>query len=315
MEYRQLGNSGVRVSVIGLGANRFGSQNVPQVEVNRIIDAAVDLGINFIDTANNYTGGQSEETLGQALSGRGDKVVLATKFSFPRKDGPNTWGTSRYHLMQAIEGGLRRLRTDHVDLYYVHRWDDTTPIEETLRALDDLVRMGKVRYIGASAYASWQLAHANVLAELRGWTTFVALQCEYNMLQRDVEREVLPYCRAHRVGFVPYHPLAGGFLTGKYQQAEPPPPGSRGERDSYVQRCMTDRNYEVVRKLAAWADLRGRKMNELAQAWLLAQPRVCSVITGATKVEQVLSNAEGAKWTLTADELQELRNILQGGSG
>ena len=313
MNYRQLGNSGVRVSVIGLGANRFGSENVPQAEVNRIIDAALDSGINFIDTSNNYTGGQSEETLGHALKGRGDKVVLATKFSFPRKDGPNTWGASRYQMMQALEGSLRRLQADHIDLYYAHRWDDTTPIEETLRAFDDLVRAGKVRYIGASAYASWQLAHANVLAELRGWTPFVVLQSEYNLLDRGVEREVLPYCRAHRVGFVPYHPLAGGFLTGKYEKGKPPPAGSRGERDRYVQRCMTDGNYSIVKNLATWADRRGRRINELAQAWLLAQPQVCSVITGATKVEHVLSNVDGADWALTAEESEEVSAMLKGG--
>lgn len=313
MNYRQLGNSGVRVSVIGLGANRFGSENVLQAEVNRIIDAALDSGINFIDTSNNYTGGQSEETLGHALKGRGDKVVLATKFSFPRKDGPNSWGASRYQMMQALEGSLRRLQADHIDLYYAHRWDDTTPIEETLRAFDDLVRVGKVRYIGASAYASWQLAHANVLAELRDWTPFVVLQSEYNLLDRGVEREVLPYCRAHRVGFVPYHPLAGGFLTGKYEKGKPPPAGSRGERDRYVQRCLTDRNYNIVKHLATWADRRGRKINELAQAWLLAQPQVCSVITGATKVEHVLSNVDGADWALTAEESEEVSAMLKGG--
>jgi aryl-alcohol dehydrogenase-like predicted oxidoreductase len=313
MNYRQLGNSGVRVSVIGLGANRFGSENVLQAEVNRIIDAALDSGINFIDTSNNYTGGQSEETLGHALKGRGDKVVLATKFSFPRKDGPNSWGASRYQMMQALEGSLRRLQADHIDLYYAHRWDDTTPIEETLRAFDDLVRVGKVRYIGASAYASWQLAHANVLAELRDWTPFVVLQSEYNLLDRGVEREVLPYCRAHRVGFVPYHPLAGGFLTGKYEKGKPPPAGSRGERDRYVQRCLTDRNYNIVKHLATWADRRGRKINELAQAWLLAQPQVCSVITGATKVEHVLSNVDGADWALTAEESEEVSGMLKGG--
>jgi aryl-alcohol dehydrogenase-like predicted oxidoreductase len=311
MDYRQLGNSGVRVSVIGLGANRFGSDNVPQTEVNRIIDAALDLGINFIDTSNTYTAGRSEETLGHALKGRGDKVVLATKFSFPKKDGPNTWGASRYQMMQAVEGSLRRLQTDHIDLYYAHRWDDTTPIEETLRAFDDLIRLGKVRYIGASAYASWQLAHANVLAQLRGWTPFVVLQSEYNLLDRTVEREVLPYCRAHRVGFVPYYPLAGGFLTGKYEKGKPPPPGSRGERDRYVQQCMTERNYSLVKNLSTWADSRGRRINELAQAWLLAQPQVCSVITGATKVEHVLSNVDGANWPLTAKECEEVSTILK----
>ena len=314
MDYRQLGNSGVRVSVIGLGANRFGSENVPQTEVNRIIAAALDLGINFIDTSNNYTAGHSEETLGHALKGRGDKVVLATKFSFPRKDGPNTWGASRYQMMQAVEGSLRRLQTDHIDLYYAHRWDDTTPIEETLRAFDDLIRLGKVRYIGASAYASWQLAHANVLAELRGWTPFVVLQSEYNLLDRSVEREVVPYCRAHRVGFVPYHPLAGGFLTGKYEKGKPPPAGSRGERDRYVQRCMTDHNYDILRNLTTWADSRDRKINELAQAWLLAQPQVCSVISGATKAEHVLSNVDAADWALTAEESEEVSAILKGSS-
>ena len=314
MDYRQLGNSGVRVSVIGLGANRFGSESVPQTEVNRIIDAALDLGINFIDTSNNYIAGCSEETLGQALKGHGDRVVLATKFSFPRKDGPNTWGASRYQMMQAVEGSLRRLQMDHIDLYYAHRWDDTTPIEETLRAFDDLIRSGKVRYIGASAYASWQLADANLLADLRGWTPFVVLQSEYNLLDRSVEREVLPYCRAHRVGLVPYHPLAGGFLTGKYEKGKPPPPGSRGERDRYVQRCMTDRNYRIVEDLAIWADSRGRRLNELAQAWLLAQPQVCSVITGATKAEHVLSNVDGANWRLTAEESEEVSAILKGSS-
>jgi aryl-alcohol dehydrogenase-like predicted oxidoreductase len=314
MNYRQLGNSGVRVSVIGLGANRFGSENVPQTEVNRMIAAALDLGINFIDTSNNYTAGYSEETLGHALQGRGDKVVLATKFSFPKKDGPNTWGASRYQMMQAVEGSLRRLQTDHIDLYYAHRWDDTTPIEETLRAFDDLIRLGKVRYIGASAYASWQLAHANVLAELRGWTPFVVLQSEYNLLERSVEREVLPYCRAHRVGFVPYHPLAGGFLTGKYEKGKPPPAGSRGERDRYVQRCMTDRNYDIVKNLATWSGSRGRKVNELAQAWLLAQPQVCSVITGATKAEHVLNNVDGGNWALSVEEAEEVSAILKGSS-
>ncbi|HEX2260803.1 MAG TPA: aldo/keto reductase [Candidatus Binatia bacterium] len=241
MDYRQLGNSGVRVSVIGLGANRFGSDNVPQTEVNRIIDAALDLGVNFIDTSNNYTTGRSEESLGHALQGRGDKVVLATKFSFPKKDGPNTWGASRYQMMQAVEGSLRRLQMDHIDLYYAHRWDDTTPIEKTLRAFDDLIRLGKVCYIGASAYASWQLAHANVLAQLRGWTPFVVLQSEYNLLDRSVEREVLPYCRAHRVGFVPYHPLAGGFLTGKYEKGKSPPPGFTG-RERELRPAMHDRS-------------------------------------------------------------------------
>jgi len=311
MEYRQLGNSGVRVSVVGLGTNRFGSADVPQAEVNKIIDAALDAGVNFLDSANVYNEGRSEETLGVALKGRMDKVVMATKFNFPRKTSANNWGASRYQMMQAVEQSLRRLQTDHIDLYYCHRWDDTTPIEETLRGLDDLIRMGKVCYIGASLYAAWQLAHANVLAELKGWTRFAVLQSEYNMLKRGVEREILPYCRAHNVGLVPYYPLAGGFLTGKYEFGKLPPPGSRGESVRSVQELMVERNYHVVTKLSAWAKDHGRAVNELAQAWLLAQPKVCSVITGAKQVEHVTSNVKAADWHLTAERLKEIDGILK----
>ena len=311
MEYRQLGHSGVRVSVVGLGANRFGSPDVPRAEVDKIIAASLDRGVNFIDTANVYNEGLSEETLGNALKGRMDRVVLATKFSFPRKTSANGWGASRYHMLQAVEQSLRRLQTENIGLYYCHRWDDTTPIEETLRGLDDLIRMGKICYIGASAYASWQLAHANLLAELKGWSRFVVLQSEYNMLKRDVEREVLPYCRAYNVGFVPYYPLAGGFLTGKYEIGKAPPPGSRGESARAVQEIMIEKNYHVVTKLSVWAKDHGRGVNELAQAWLLAQPMVCSVITGAKTVEHVTSNVKAADWDLTADQLKEIEAILR----
>jgi aryl-alcohol dehydrogenase-like predicted oxidoreductase len=313
MDYRQMGNSGVRVSVIGLGTNRFGSREVPQSAVDEIINTALEAGVNFIDTANVYNDGGSEETLGNSLKGRMDKIIVATKFSFPRKTSANSWGASRYHMMHAVEESLRRLQTDHIDLYYCHRWDDTTPIEETLRALDDLIRMGKVRYIGASLYASWQLAHANALAELKGWTRFVVLQSEYNMLKRGVEREVLPYCRAHQVGFVPYYPLAGGFLTGKYEPGKAPPPGSRGESTGVVQDLMREANYRKMTRLSAWVRDHGRGLNELAQAWLLAQPQICSVITGAKSSDQVASNIKAAGWNLTGDQLNELDAILQDG--
>jgi aryl-alcohol dehydrogenase-like predicted oxidoreductase len=311
MDYRQLGSSGIRVSVIGLGANRFGSNDTPQSVVDKIIRAALDSGINFIDTANVYSEGRSEETLGHALKGCLDQVVLATKFSFPKKDSPNSWGASRYHVMQAVDKSLRRLQSDHIDLYYAHRWDETTPIAETMRALDDLIRMGKVRYIGASAYASWQLAHANLLAELRGWTAFAAIQSEYNLLNRNVEREVLPYCRAHQVGFVPYYPLAGGFLTGKYKWGQPPPAGSRAEESDYVRRQLTEGNLRLAAQLNDWASCRGRSLGELAQAWLLARPQVCSVITGAKHVDQLLHNVKAADWKLTPEELNEIEAILK----
>lgn len=312
MEYRQLGPAGVRVSVIGIGTNRFGSPSLPEAEVSNVLDQALDLGINFLDSANSYQKGRSEETLGAALKGRWDKFVLASKFFFPTGDGPNDGGTSRYHLMYAVENSLRRLQSDHIDLYYVHRWDKRVPIEETLRGLDDLIRMGKVRYVGCSDFAAWQLAHANLLAEVKGWTPFVCIQSEYHLLNRDVEREVLPYCEAHNVGFVPYFPLAGGFLTGKYKRGEAAPAGSRGESSDYVQKYMTDATYDIIETLTAWAAERERGLNELAQAWLMAQPQVCSVISGATKLDHLLSNVKAADWHLSTAELAEIESILTG---
>ncbi|MBC8330900.1 MAG: aldo/keto reductase [Anaerolineae bacterium] len=311
MEYRQLGNSGVSVSTIGLGTNRFGSDAVPQAQVNEIIAAALDAGINFIDTADMYTNGESERTLGEALKGRWDQVVLATKVFFPTGEGPNDKGASRYHIMNAVEASLSRVKSDHIDLYYIHRWDESTPIQETLRALDDLIRQGKVRYLGASNFASWQLARANLLADVKGWNRFVALQSHYHLLERGVETEVLPFCAADGVGFVPYFPLAGGFLTGKYRRGQSAPSGSRGEFSQYVQDYMTDKNFAVVEKLEQWTAERGRALYEFAEAWLLAQPAVCSVISGATKVEHVISNAKAADWNLNAEELAEIENILE----
>lgn len=311
MQYRQLGKSGVRVSAIGIGTNQFG-RKVDQAGVNELIAAAQDLGINFIDTADAYTGGNSEITLGEALKGKWDRFVLATKVYFKVGDGPNDWGASRYHIMNGIEASLRRLQSDHVDLYQIHRWDSETPVEETLRALDDLVQSGKVRYVGASAFAAWQLAEANLLAEFRGWSPLVTIQSHYHMLERDVEREVLPYCRAHQVGFIPYFPLAGGFLTGKYKRGEGAPAGSRGESSEYVQRYMTEQNYTMVEALSAWAKERDHTMAELAHAWLLAQPQVCSVISGVTRLDQLRQNAASAGWSLTADELASINATIKG---
>ncbi len=310
MQYRQLGKSGTRVSVIGLGTNRFGFERMPQEEVNRVIDAAVDQGINLLDSANTYQGGHSEETIGNALRGRRDRFVVATKFTGRTGEGPNDWGASRYHLYNAVEASLRRLQTDHIDLYYVHNWDETTPVEEMLRGLDDLLRAGKVRYIGASNFTAWQIARANLLAEVHGWSPFVVSQNHYHMLERGLERELLSFCRSQGVGLIPYFPLAGGFLTGKYKRNQPPPPGSRGESNKYVQQYMTDAGYTIVERLEDCAEQRGHTLGELAQAWLLAHPEVSSVITGATCLDQVRENAKAADWVLTQEEVEEINRVL-----
>ncbi|HMQ34040.1 MAG TPA: aldo/keto reductase [Chloroflexaceae bacterium] len=311
MEYRQLGKAGVRVSAIGLGTNRFGIR-VDQQGVSAIVAAALELGITFFDTADVYQEGRSEESLGVALKGRRQRAILATKVASPMGPGPNDHGASRQHIMGAVEASLRRMQTDYIDLYQIHRWDPDTPIEETLRALDDLVRAGKVRYVGASNFAAWQLAQANLLAELRGWTPFVSIQPHYHMLERRVEQELLPYCRAGGVGVLPYFPLAGGFLTGKYRRGAAAPAGSRGESSEYVQKYMTEAGYATIERLETWAAERGRSLGELAHAWLLAEPRVSSVISGATSVEQVRANARAADWQLSDEDRRAVAAILDG---
>ncbi len=309
MEYRQLGSAGVRVSVIGMGTNQFGGK-VDQESVNAIMDEAIDLGINFIDTADVYQKGRSETALGEALKGKREKVVLATKACLPTGDGPNSRGTSLYYLNLAVEKSLERLQTDHIDLYQMHRFDPTTPMEETLRAVDDLVSAGKVRYVGTSNYAAWQLAKANMLAEFQSRIPFVSEQGHFHLFERQVEKEMLPYCAEHNVGFIPFFPLAGGFLTGKYMRGESAPAGSRGEQSAYVQGYMTDENYDKLDQLMGWAGDHGRTINELAHSWLLAQPAVCSVISGLTKIEHLRANAKAGDWMLTADEAAEVTAIL-----
>lgn len=313
MNYRRLGHSGLLVSEIGLGTNQFGGK-VDQAGVDSIIDGALDLGINLLDTADVYTQGRSEETLGKAIKGRWDRFVLATKVHGKTGEGPNDKGSSRYHIANGVEASLRRLGADYIDLYQLHRWDPDTPIEETLRALDDLISRGLVRYVGASNFAAWQLARANVIAEFRNWTPFVSVQNHYHMFEREQEREIIPFCNAHNVGILPYFPLAGGFLTGKYKRGQAAPAGSRGETAPYVKKYMTDENYDKVEKLEAFAQEQGHSMVELAHAWLLAQPQVSSVISGATRLEQVEANVLGSEWKLSADELSRVNAILDGTS-
>jgi aryl-alcohol dehydrogenase-like predicted oxidoreductase len=314
MQYRNLGNSGVKVSEIGLGAAGFGHR-VDKDTVRRIVDTALDHGINLIDTADIYGGGLSEEYLGPALEGHRDEVVIATKGRQRTGDGPNDIGASRYHLMNALEASLRRLRTDHVDLYQIHIIDESTPLEETMRTLDDMVRSGKVRYIGASNYAAWQMCRCNDIAEAHGWEKFITVQPHYHMLEREIERELVPYCRAFRIGILPYFPLAAGMLAGRYSPEGAQPPGSRAEAYDWVREYMdgyaADGGLETVDKLTAWAAERDHTLLELSFAWLLAEPLVSSVIAGVTKVEYVAPNVRAAEWVLTADEMGEVRAILE----
>lgn len=309
MEYRHLGKSGLRVSAIGLGTNQFGGK-VDAKGAAAIIHTALDAGINFIDTADIYREGRSEEAIGAAVKDVRKQALIATKARHPMGDGPNDRGTSRQHLLDAVEASLRRLGTDHIDLYQMHTWDAETPIEETLRTLEDLLRAGKVRYIGASNFTAWQLTHANAVAELQGWTQFVSIQPHYHMLHREVEAELQPACAYFNIGMLPYFPLAGGFLTGKYRREQEAPRGSRGEESPYVQRYMTAENYTIVEQLEALAKENGRHLNELAHAWLLAQPQVSSVISGATKPEHVQANAKAAEWILSSEELARADEIL-----
>jgi aryl-alcohol dehydrogenase-like predicted oxidoreductase len=307
MDHRPLGRSGVRVSAIGLGCNQFGGK-VPADGVREILAAAADLGINLLDTADVYQEGRSEDTIGAALQALGsrDRWVVATKVGLKTGDGPNECGASRWRIRRQVEASLRRLQSDRIDLYQIHEWDVNTPIEETLAALDDLVRAGKIRYAGASNFAAWQLARADALAELRGWSPFVTIQPHYHMFERDVEKELLPLCEARSLGVLPYFPLAGGFLTGKYRRGAPPPAGSRGESSAYVQKYLTPANFDRLERLEAWARKRDRSMGELAIAWLLARRCVSSVISGATSPAQVRENARAASWTLSPEDLKEI---------
>ena len=312
MQYRHLGKSGLLLSAIGLGTNQFGGK-VDVKQAAEIIHTAVDLGINFIDTADVYREGRSENFIGQAIQGMREKVLVATKVRHPvGAKGPNDQGASRHHIVAGLEASLTRLGIETIDLYQIHSWDEGTPIEETMRALEDLLRAGKVRYIGASNFSAWQLAQANAVAEMHYWTSFVSIQPHYHMLHREIEKELVPACKYFNIGILPYFPLAGGFLTGKYRRGQGAPKGSRGEESPYVQKYMADENYSILEKLEEFAKQRSHELNELAIAWLLAQPQVTSVIAGATATEQVQANVKSGEWALSAEELAELKRILEG---
>ncbi|MBO0728311.1 MAG: aldo/keto reductase [Acidimicrobiaceae bacterium] len=300
MQRRPLGK--LEVSVVGLGGNTFGStyfaNAIDASGTRAVVDAALDAGINFIDTANSY--GDSEEFLGRALEGRRDQVVLATKFG-------SRGGASAAAIREAVDNSLRRLRTDHIDLYQLHRPDANVPIDETLSALDQLVKAGKVIEIGCSNFSVEQLDEAAAASAAKELARFASVQNELSILRSRATTDVLPACKRLDMAFIPYSPLVGGLLTGKYRRGEPPAADTRLASFSaeQVERSLSDRNFDRVDRLEAFASERGHSLIELAFGWLLAQPQVVSVIAGATRPDQVRSNAAAAGWALTADEAAE----------
>jgi aryl-alcohol dehydrogenase-like predicted oxidoreductase len=294
------------VSTIGLGGNTFG-RFIDGAQTTRIVQTALEHGVNFFDTAETYGLGVSEEMLGRALAGRRHEAIIGTKTGWQIGEGPNQRGSSRWRIMEAVHASLRRLETDYVDLVMIHRWDPLTPIEETLAALDDLVRQGKIRYIGCSNFAGWQLVSSLWTSDRRGYASFAVAEMEYSLLARDIEVDVLPACRAFGIGVIPYFPLAGGVLTGKYRPGEPVPAGVRGhDNQRFARLFLQPHQLEAVPRLEAWAQARGHTITELALAWLLAEPAVCTVITGTTKPEQVEANLRAAEWELTPAEAAEV---------
>ncbi len=314
MRYRPLGASGLVVSVVGLGANNFG-RRIDVDGTRAVVDAALDAGINLVDTADIYGNqGGSEALLGEVLSGRREHVVLATKFGMDMAgaNGPD-WGArgSRRYVRLAVEASLRRLRTDWIDLYQYHQPDGITPLEETVAALDELVREGKVRYIGSSNFAAWQVADADSFARNAGTSRYISAQNNYSLLDRAAERDLMPACVRHGVGILPYFPLANGMLTGKYRRGEPAPAGTRMESRLDA---IRDRTFDRIEALETFARDRGVSLLDVAIGALAAQPAVGSVIAGATRPEQVTANAAAGAWEPTTEDLAAIDAIAPRGS-
>ena len=312
MRYRALGRCGLVVSVAGLGCNNFG-RRLDADATRAVVDAAIDAGITLLDTAESYGAGRSEEILGEVLAGRRDQVVLATKFGHRGADlgfGAAAGAKGgRGYIMRAVERSLRRLRTDYIDLYQIHMPDPATPIEETLAALSDLVTQGKVRYIGHSNFAGWQLAEAAGAAREPGLDSFVSAQNQWSLLERGAEAEVVPAALHYGLGVLPYSPLANGLLTGKVRRGVPPPEGSRlASRRDYI----TDRKLDQVERLIGWAQQHGLTILDVAVGGLAAQPGCSSVIAGAMSPEQVKANAAAAGWVPSAEELADLDRVVPG---
>jgi aryl-alcohol dehydrogenase-like predicted oxidoreductase len=310
MNLRNLGRSGLKVSLVGLGCNNFGMR-IGLDAARKVVDKALDLGVTFFDTSDSYGNrGGSESFLGKILGPRRKQVVLATKFSSQMDEEGRLKGASRSYIITAVEASLRRLETDYIDLYQQHRPDPETPIDETLRALDDLVHQGKVRYIGCSNFAAWQVADAQWTSRELGIHAFISCQDEYSVLVRDAERELIPAMRHFGLGLLPYFPLASGLLTGKYKRGAPPPKDTRFAAWPEVsRRYQREESWEKVERLETFCAERGHTLLELAFSWLAFRPQVASIIAGATRPEQVEQNARAADWSLGPDDLLEIDRL------
>jgi aryl-alcohol dehydrogenase-like predicted oxidoreductase len=322
MEYRYMGRTGLKVSALCMGCMTFARETDEQTS-QQILDRFVEAGGNFIDTADVYSRGASEEIVGRWLKARRNRqqMIVATKVRFTMGSGPNDVGASRKHLMDGVEASLRRLQTDYIDLYQIHCWDNRTPLEETLRTLDDLVAAGKVRYLGASNFTAWQLMKALAISEIHGWSCFVCLQPQYSLLVRTIEWELLPLCRGEGLGVIPWSPLAEGWLTGKFRREERPPSNTRvGQEISsdekwrqFLNSQEAERRWRILDAVGAIAKERGKTHAQIALAWVLSQPGVTAPILGARTLEQLEDNLGCLGWALSDEEMKRLNEASEPG--
>jgi aryl-alcohol dehydrogenase-like predicted oxidoreductase len=314
MNYRNLGRSGLKVSQICLGTNNFGGHISEETSI-KIVNKALDCGINLIDTADVYTGGKSEEIVGKAVKGSRDEVVIATKVGFGSLQGPNRSGLSRKHVLSQVEHSLTSLQTEFIDIYYMHRFDPETPLEETLRTLNYLVGLGKVRYVACSNFTAWQIAKAQEICETHDLEKVVAVQPPYNLLQRDIEEDIIPYCQQEHLGILTYTPLMGGFLTGKYSKNTPPPEGSRFKYNPRLwERASNESNFSILEQIEKVANDVGIPISKLAISWILKNPAIITPIVGASTVEQVEENCQIVETSLSEETYQTLNELTKGRS-
>ena len=321
MKFRKLGKSGLLVSELALGTMIFGEdsqRSTPEKAAVEIISAYIDLGGNHIDTANVYAGGRSEEIIGKAIKGKRSKLIIATKVRGRVGNGPNDEGLSRYHIQRSVEASLKRLQVNHIDLLYMHTWDPVTPIEESLEAFNDLVKTGKVTYIGVSNFKAWQMMKSLGLSDQNGWARFTAAQYQYSLVIRDIEEEISEMCDLEGVGLVPWGPLGGGFLTGKYEQGRSPKDPSEGriaittsEAEEYWERRSTDRNWNILNVMEEIAKEQSATHSQIALKWLLSQRAVSSIIIGVRTMEQLMDNLKATTLSLTSEEISKLTEVSE----